>query len=246
MTTTHVNSLLDVYIGADTGINDTFSQRGNPSGGTSALLGFGLNNMMDGKLTILALSHVGPADAELRTTQPNGSALGASHHGKYINDVTATYKPDDVWTWVTEVNYTRDDLLNNKAFGIAQYGTYAVNSWLSVTGRGEIFADPNNAYVTNFRGNGDFVDSERGTTQQYSTLSPNTTGKGANYVALTLGASIKLPDAPALIDGAMLRPEIRWDHTMNGANAFNYDNTGVARDAGQLSIGMDMIVPLNF
>ena len=123
LTTTHVNDMLDVWLGVDSGINTTYTQRGQTNGRVSGIAGLGFNNLLDGKLTILALSHFGPTDAEARIDQTNGN-VKASHYGKYINDVVLTYKPDDLWTWVTEVNFTKDDLLSARAFGLAQYGTY--------------------------------------------------------------------------------------------------------------------------
>ena len=248
LTVTHVNPIVDVYLGADSGLNTTYTQRGNPNGHMSGMAGLNLT-LLDSKLTVLGLSHFGPATAETRLDQPNGNVM-ASHHGRYINDITATYKPDDVWTWVTEVNYTRDDQLNATAAGLAQYGIYQMNSWLSLIGRAEVFADPQSQFVASYARNRDPVNAERGATLDDSvgTLSVNNTTnrKGSTYGAMTFGANIKLPDAPAALDGSMLRPEVRFDRSLDGVNSFNYGSNGKAQDVGQVSAGLDLIIPITF
>ena len=62
LTTSHVTGLLDVYLGVDTGVNTTFGPLGDNNGAVAFLGGFGLN-MMDGNLTVLALTHIGPENA---------------------------------------------------------------------------------------------------------------------------------------------------------------------------------------
>src|SRR6516225_310957 len=59
---THVSDTLDLYGGIDTGVNTTFGHEGDPTGTASFNAGFGLNKLMNGKLTILALTHIGPSD----------------------------------------------------------------------------------------------------------------------------------------------------------------------------------------
>jgi opacity protein-like surface antigen len=250
LTNTHLNPTWDIYLGVDSGVNTTYGQRGDNNGRMAGMVGFGLNNLMDGKLTVLALSHFGPEGAEARLDQTGGNAQ-ASHYGKYINDITATYKPNDEWTWVTEVNYVRDDnpAINAKAFGLAQYGIYQWNSWLSLIGRAELFADPQGQFVASYARNRDPVNAERGAPLD-DTQTLNTTNavarQGTTYGALTFGANIKLPDAPAYLDGTMIRPEVRWDRSMNGVNAFNYGADRIARDAGQVSAGIDLVMPITF
>ena len=56
---THVNSMLDIYAGADTGTNTTFGPLGENNGAVGGIAGFNLT-FLDGNLTILALTHFGP------------------------------------------------------------------------------------------------------------------------------------------------------------------------------------------
>ena len=50
--------MLDVYGGVDTGVNTTFGA-GDNNGAVAGLAGVNLT-LLDGKLTVLALSHFGP------------------------------------------------------------------------------------------------------------------------------------------------------------------------------------------
>ena len=250
VTTTHVNDMLDIWLGVDSGMQTTLGQRGTVNGhAADGLAGFGLNGLMDGKLTVLALSHFGPAAAEARLDQPNG-VKQAAHEGRYIGDAVITYKATDALTFVTELDYIRDDIgwgtgHGATAGGGAQYVQYALNDVVSLVARGEIFSDSKGFFVTGFPGNNDFVAFERGTTGQ--TLSPTATTAqhGAIYNAVTLGATVKLPGLPERLDGTMIRPEIRYDTTTDGTKAFNYGSTGKARDDYQFTFGADLVIPVS-
>ena len=62
LTTSHVSSLLDVYLGVDTGSNTTFGPLGENNSAIAFIGGVNLT-LMDGNLTILALTHIGPENA---------------------------------------------------------------------------------------------------------------------------------------------------------------------------------------
>ena len=244
VTTTHVNDVLDIWLGVDTGLQTTLSERGTVNGHfANGVAGFGLNGLADGKLTILALSHFGPANPEVRNDQPVGYA-DAAHQGRYIGDAVVTYKATDALTYITELNYIRDDESNATGGGAAQYITYALNDTVTLVARGEVFSDPKGAFVAGFPGNRDFVNSERG--QNYQVLSPTLTTPqhGATYGALTLGTTIKLSGLPERLDGAVIRPEVRYDTTTDGTKAFNYGS--VAKDDHQFTIGADLVIPVSF
>jgi hypothetical protein len=262
LSVTHVNDMLDIWLGVDSGINTTLDGRGDPNGGVGGIAGFGLNGLMDGKLTVLTLTHFGPGQPSLRTDQTAG-VKGAVEHGRYIADSVITYKHSDALTFITELNYIQDDLgwgTGNshgpaQAGGVAQYVTYALNDTVTLVGRGELFADPKNYFVAGFRGNNDFVGAERGTnyvsgsTSAVSTLAiASPSHHGTTYGALTLGADVKIPGLPERFDGTMLRPEIRYDGNTEGLKAFNYKDvkgTATAQDQYQFTIGMDLVIPVS-
>ena len=249
VTTTHVNDLLDIWLSVDSGINTTLGERGTVNGHlVNGLVGFGLNGLADGKLTILALSHFGPANAEARLDQPSGFA-DAAHKGRYIGDSVITYKATDALTYVTELNYIRDDIgwgsnHGATAGGAAQYVQYALNDTVTLVVRGEVFSDPKGYFVAGFPGNNGFVSYERG--EATETLSPTmkTAQHGATYGALTLGTTIKVPGLPERLDGTVIRPEVRYDTTTDGTKAYNYGS--VAKDDHQFTIGADLVIPVSF
>jgi hypothetical protein len=260
LTNTHVNDTLDVYLGVDTGTNTTFGNGSNNGHILHGIAGIGLNGLADGKLTVLALSHFGPENPEWRPDQPNGTGR-AAHKNRFYGDITATYKASDVWTFVTELNYVREDLApgvttnasqsTTTAFGLAQYGVYAAAPWLSLIGRAEIFSDRQNFFVGSFPGNRDFVNFERGKLCDYNlggstTCSLSAASTPITYGELTLGANITHPNLPGFMSGAMLRPEVRWDTTLNGAKAFNYNAANTAQGTSQWSLSMDLVIPLTY
>jgi hypothetical protein len=126
LTTSHVSGLLDVYLGADTGVNTTFGPLGDNNGAIAFLGGVNLT-MMDGNLTVLALTHLGPENAT-RALSPAG--FNANGYFRYLNDIIVTYKATTALTFVTELNWIRDDFdgigtsgipKTANGFGIAQY-----------------------------------------------------------------------------------------------------------------------------
>jgi len=96
LATAHVSDTVDLILGADTGVN-TFLAYGagdnnNRPGGTA---GIGLN-LLGGKLTVLALTHIGPENSKRNTPFAN-SAL------RYLNDVAVVYKATDKLTLTAEL-----------------------------------------------------------------------------------------------------------------------------------------------
>ena len=119
LATWHVNPTVDIYAGIDAGNEVTpgpFDNNREPAG----YAGFGLNNLLDNKLTILALTRIGPENAVRGVGEVANTAL------RYYNDITATYKATDKWTFVGEANYYHDELLGT-AYGLAGYASYAFN-----------------------------------------------------------------------------------------------------------------------
>ena len=223
LTTTHVNALLDVYLGVDSGVNTSLG-RGDNNGAAGVLFGAGLN-LLDGNLTALALSHVGPENPA-RVLSPLG--FNANGYMRYLNDLVVTWKATDKLTLVTEATWIRDDFDaffgsgkpgTTNAFGVAQYASYTLTDLVTLNARGEVFRDGgingSGFWVATFPGNLDFVNSERGFPNgSFTTTAPTT------YSEITLGVTFK-PSLPAPVTGLLIRPEIRWDSALNGTKAFD-------------------------
>ncbi len=212
----HATDLIDVYAGADTGMQTTFG-KGDNNRAAAGLFGLQFN-FADADLTILALSHFGAENA--RVVDP-------SQKLRYENDAVITYKKGS-YTFVTELNWIHDDFGKANAYGIAQYVSYTVNDSLALNLRAEFFHDDKGFFVAAFPGNNDFVQAELGR--------PNGSfGVGkASYGSLTVGASYK---PPGLGDfNVLVRPELRYDRELSGKKAYNG-----GRDKGALTLAADVI-----
>jgi Putative beta-barrel porin-2, OmpL-like. bbp2 len=222
LATTHVNDVLDIYSGIDTGTNTTFGPLGDNNGAIGGIGGFNLT-LMEGKLTVLALTHFGPDDAT-RALSPIG--FNANGFWRFYNDVLITWKASDIWTFVTEANWARDGFgivtpsgTVNKpvnGFGAAQYVSYALTETVALNARAEVWRDDNNFFVAAFPANNSFVKFQQG----FATTVNTAPGGNTTYGALTLGVTWK-PEVPAPITGLVLRPEIRWDHAFTNNKPFN-------------------------
>ena len=231
LTTTHVNSKLDIYAGYDTGVNTSVGSRGGDQAGKFHFIaGFGLNLK---NVTVIALTHIGP---EL----PNGSlGVGVDVSGKYryLTDANVTWKVTPKLTSITEVNYIKDDGFSASGGGVAQYVTYAFNDHVSAAIRGEVWRDSQGFYVAAFPGNLDFINVETGRA--------NTSyGAGtATYGAVTVGVTFKPAHLPKRLDGLMIRPELRFDTALAGGLPFG-GNPGVNKT--QFTFGLDLVAPIAF
>ena len=220
----HVTSVLDLYLGVDTGTNVTIAD-GDDNRRPGGIFGFGVN-LLGGNLTILALSHVGPEDSKRNTTFAN-SAM------RYYNDLVITYKATHKLAFTTELNYVKEDGFKAEAYGAAQYVAYTLSDTLTLNGRAEIFRDNNNFFVNTPVNNLDYVNGEQGYTPAnfYVSSGPTT------YGALTAGVTYKPAGIPKPISNLLVRPEIRYDRSLSGPKPFDD-----GRDKGSVLLSADVIL----
>lgn len=232
LTTTHVNDLIDIYLGADTGVNTTLvPYRGDNNSSFAFLGGVGLN-LMDGNLTILALTHIGPENTGSVTPLANRS-------NRYYADTVITYKATEALTFITELNFVHDDynfggIGQPTAFGAAQYVTYALSDTVTVGARAEVFRDDKNFFVASFPGNNDFNNIFSGRPGSV-VVAP---GSNTTYGALTVGLTYKPSLAAWKLPGTlMVRPEMRYDTALTSNKPYNG-----GRDKGSFTIGSDFVL----
>ena len=217
LATLHATKWLDLYSGITRGVNTSLDDNND---NVSFQGGVGLN-LLDGKLTVLATTSIGPET-------PNNN-----HDQRYLNDITVTAKITDKFTSVTDLNYALDEVIDAPAYGIAQYFTYAINSWLTAGIRGELFRDDKGFYVVSFANTHDPVRALEGE----PTIDPRTVGGGkTTYGAVTLGVNIK-PPVPRPAASLVIRPELRFDRALNGTRPFNQSS-----DRNQFTAGIDVII----
>jgi len=242
LTVSHLTSMLDVYAGIDTGANTTWGPLGENNSALGGVAGVGLN-LMDGKLTILALSHFGPENST-RVLSPVG--VNANGKWRFFNDIVVTYKAMEALTLVTEANWIRDNYgFTGRAvngFGIAQYASYALNDTLTLNARAEVWRDDNNFFVGSFAGNNDPIRFQQGLPLRSAVY--GAPGTNTTYGSLTLGVTWK----PELLTKAIalaIRPEVRWDHAFTTNRPFGANLlTGKTGQNDNLTIGADIV--LNF
>jgi hypothetical protein len=216
----HVNKYLDLYAGINRGVNISLADN-NASIAFEG--GFGLN-LLDGNLTTLAITHAGPEDP------------GDNHDYRYLNDITTTWKVNKCFTSITDMNLIYDSIAGGKwGGGVAQYFTYAVNDWLQVGLRGEIWRDAEGFYVAQFRANNDFLHiALQGRAVPFD---PSNLGGGnTTYLAITGGVTIK-PTVPKPLAGLLIRPEIRYDRALTNTTPFKGGQNG-----DQWLMGFDVIL----
>jgi hypothetical protein len=217
LATFHATKWLDLMAGVTRGVNTSIDDNNNALAFHG---GIGLN-FYDGKVVVSASTHIGP-----ETPHNN-------HDLRYLSDITTTWKITDMLTSITDLNYALDEVSNAQAYGIAQYFTYAINSWLTAGIRGEIFWDDDGFYVVSSANTHDPMRALEGE----PTIDPRTVGGGkTTYGAITAGVNIK-PPMPKPLAGLAIRPEIRYDCSLNDTRAFNNSS-----DRDQFTAGIDFIV----
>ncbi len=218
----HATSVLDLYVGIDTG-NDTTLGQGDDNRRPAGIAGFGLTGL--GGLTVIALTHVGPEDAK-RTAPFADSAL------RYYNDLVVTYKSSPKLAFTTEIDYVREDGFRAEGYGAAQYASYVLNDALTLNGRAEVWRDNANFFISTPVNNLDYVNGERG----YMPANFYTAARPTTYSELTAGVTYKLVGLPKPVGNVLLRPELRYDRTLNGSKPFND-----GRDKGMVTIAADVV-----
>jgi len=268
--TFHVTDLLDIWGGWDTGVNDSFvAAKGNANPSLlHGIVGFGLNGLAGGNLTIIGLAHFGAEN-------PSGSSYltpsGATHSFDAANlmseyyDANAVWKINDSWTSVTEVNMIHNDAYGATGAGFVQYAIYTLNDQWTLQGRAEAYSDQSkgngfNGFVCDYPNSQDAVDGERniplsttGNTNGTYCGNTNTVTSGAAsnafnaiYSEFTVGASYT-PTWPPLPGtwGLTIRPEARFDTLLassHGVKPFDVSTTGIGSKTSQVTLAVDAIL----
>ena len=221
--TAHANGTVDLWGGVVSGNQTTLgANTGDDNGAPAGVFGIGLNNLLGGKLTVLALSQVGAEN-------PSRLDPGANGALRYYNDLVITYKPTDKLTFTTEANYVRDDDARAEGYGAAQYVSYALSGQVTLNARAEVWRDNSGFYVARYPGNLDAIDALEGRPSTTAALPPTTYGE------VTLGLTYKpaLPTPLAL----QIRPELRYDQSLAASHPFD----GL-RDRGYFTASVDAVL----
>ena len=151
-----------------------------------------------------------------------------------------TWTATDKITVVGEANYTKNDLNGAATYGAVGYASYQTPlDWLKINGRAEVFRDTEGAYVYDYPGNFDYVNAEHG--YAYTAYG---SGVPTTYFEFTAGLNITptLPSSIPLLKAIIFRPEVRYDTTLNGVDAFNLNGSGVGTKTDQVTVSGDVIL----
>jgi hypothetical protein len=168
---------------------------------------------------------------------------------RFLNDMVVTWKASDKLTLITDMNWAHEDGAGGlNGYGIAQYAAYAINDWLKIVGRAEVWRDDNNFFVSALGqpGNFNYVNAEHGYLNfggfpPAGAFAPAPT----TYLELTAGLNITAPPIPnvfglpdmAWIKSVVVRPEIRYDASLNSTTPFDSGTR-----SSQLTFGGDIVV----
>ncbi|MDR6183900.1 outer membrane beta-barrel protein [Asaia bogorensis] len=220
----HVTPMFDFNFGVDTGNQTTWGRNDN-NNAAAGYFGFNLIGLAHGKLNINELSRVGPENAV--------AALGprANTAQRWWNDIAAFYTVNDKLSLTGEFNFLHDDGLRAETWSVVTFAAYKITPSLTFNYRGELYRDNSGLFVVNFLTNQAYMNAFLGG------YAPAETAPATTYGALTLGVTYR-PDLGHGIRVFALRPEIRFDRSLNGTSPFNDGrNTGMFTFGGDAMIG---------
>lgn len=219
----HATDRWDILFGVDTGNQVSFG-RGDDNDAAAGYFGLAGNGLAGGRLSLLYLSRVGPEDA-VRALGPR--ANGAQ---RFWNDLDMTFKVDDRLSLTGEFNAMHDEGLRADTVSFVGFLGYRLTPTLTVNYRGEIYRDNTGQFVTGFLGDAAYMRALLGEPAATRTAPPTT------YGALTLGVTWH-PTLGRPFKLFEIRPEIRFDRSLNGTTPFN----GL-RNAGMFAFGGDALL----
>jgi hypothetical protein len=229
----HVNSTIDIYTAITSGSNTTLGPYVGDNNDAPAFEGgIGLNKLFGGAVTVLATTHIGPESPfqnqngmPIVYPPPPGCGYACGNDAlAFENDIVVTWTVNNSLTLTGDGNYTRFDSTGFDAYGVAGYASYQTPlSWLKINGRAEVYRDDAGEFVGAYPGYFDFVNVEHG----YAS-SAIFQGLPTTYLELTAGLNITptIPSSIPLVKGLIIRPEVRFDSSLNGTSPFGLVNTG--------------------
>ena len=192
--------------------------------GPAAPAGFGLN-LNGGKVTVLALTHIGPENSKHVTPQAN-SAL------RYLNDVVVAWKATDKLTFTGEPNYIKEDLNGAEAYGAAGYVELRVDrqphaEWArGSVSRQQQLLRLHAGRRTRFRRH-----------RARDVRPRDHRFEGDDIFGVHGGLHLQAPWLSERIATAVIRPEIRYDRALNDSRPF-----GNGHSVGALMFASDLII----
>ncbi|WP_245824926.1 outer membrane beta-barrel protein [Neoasaia chiangmaiensis] len=219
----HVTPRLDVQFGIDTG-NQTSFGHGDNNRMPAGYFGMSMSALAAGRLSFTYLSRVGSENA-VRALGPR-----ADHAQRFWNDLNGSYKVTSRLTATAEVNVLHDAGLRADTWSVVGWLNHQTARTVALNLRAEIYRDNSGAIVTTFLRDAAYERALLGDPAIVQNAAPTT------YGALTLGATW----TPAIghhVKTFAIRPEIRFDRSLNGTRPFND-----LRQQSMFTFGSDVVL----
>ncbi|AOX21429.1 hypothetical protein A0U90_12720 [Kozakia baliensis] len=220
----HLDDHYDIQFGIDTGNQTTFGRK-DDNAEPAGYIGLTANNLLGGKLSLTYLTRLGPEDS-VRALGPSANSAM-----RIWNDLNGNYKITDKLTAYAEFNFLHDEGLRAETYSAVTWLAWNLTPSLTLNYRGEIYRDNSGLMVTQFLSDtayakallGDPARTENAPATTYGSLSLNAAWHP------TLGHHIKF---------FQIRPEIRFDRSLNGTSPFNdFRNDGMFTFGGDVTLG---------
>lgn len=220
----HAAPKIDVNFGIDTGNQTTFG-KSDDNDEPAGYFGVTFHDLLNGKLKITELSRVGPED-QIRVF----GRRAANAKERFWNDLSGTYQINERLSVTGEFNYLHDAGLRADTYSFISFLQYQILPELNFNFRGEIYRDNTGLFVATFLRNQGAVDAIAGINTPTLSAPPTTYGE------MTLGLTWH-PDIGHGVRVFEIRPEIRFDRSLNGTTPFNG-----SRNSGMFTFGGDAMI----
>lgn len=203
----HIGDHYAALFGVDAGNQKSFG-RGNNNGQPAGYIGFNASQIAGGALSVTYLLRVGPEDP--RRLLGNARAHEAQ---RFWNDINATWQINPKWTLTAEATQVHDEGLKADTWSGVVWGGYSATSTLTFNARAEVYRDTTGLIVTQYPGDGSYAQTLLGKPALVYNAAPTT------YGDLSFNA-VWRPHVGHHVKLLQIRPEIRFDRSLNGSRPF--------------------------
>lgn len=204
----HLTDHYTAVFGIDAGNQMSFG-KGNNNGEPAGYVGFSGSQLAGGAVSFTYLLRVGPEDARrLLGTKRAHSAQ------RFWNDLNVSWQMSPKWTLTAEANQLHDEGLRADTWSGVVWGGYSVTSSLTLNARVEVYRDSTGQLVVQYPDNQGYAHALLGLPARVYTAPPTT------YGDLSLNA-VWRPNIGHHVKLLQIRPEIRFDRSLNGTRPFS-------------------------
>lgn len=221
----HLSDHYAALFGIDAGNQMSFG-KGNNNGEPAGYVGFSGSQLAGGKLSFTYLLRVGPEDARRLV------GIAQAHSAqRFWNDLNASWQVSPKWTLTAEATQLHDEGLHADTWSGVVWGAYAATSTITLNARAEVYRDSTGALVAQYPDNQGYGRTLLGLPARVYSAPPTT------YGDFSLNA-VWRPHVGHHVKLLQIRPEIRFDRSLNGTQPFSdFSRRGRILFGGDMTIG---------